>query len=396
MKRILGWACALAQAALLLLQPVVAASGPVVSLSSGEVSAGGTVTLDVSIRDNPGLAACLIYIYFDTTVFEVDPGEDISAAGSFRSSGGLIGNSIAIAKQNGRYDGAPGKDGVLALWYNGSGLDTGGDGKMMTVTLRAKETAASGDYRVELGYSSADTCNQRGEDVKLNFTSGSVAVAGTGTGTETETGTGGSNPGGTEQPGNVPDPGETETVPEFTDISGNWAESYIRQAAERGLVIGYEGLYRPNDTMTRAEFVTILWRVSGSPQPSGPASFTDLTRDWYKTAIAWAEENNVVNGMGGGKFEPEGSVTREQLVTILHRLAGTPTGMEAMLTSVYDGQYPDSGKIGSWAKAALYWSIYNSIYCGQNSVSVGKTLAPDAKADRAQIAVMTVRYLDSL
>jgi hypothetical protein len=102
----------------------------------------------------------------------------------------------------------------------------------------------------------------------------------------------------------------------------------------------------------------------------------------------------VVNGVGGDRFDPDGPVSREQLVTILHRLAGTPSGMETMLTGAYDSQYPDSGTVSDWAKAALYWSIYSDIYCGQTSPAVGQTLAPAVAADRAQIAVMMVRYLD--
>jgi hypothetical protein len=180
----------------------------------------------------------------------------------------------------------------------------------------------------------------------------------------------------------------------FSDVSGNWAESYIAKAASLGLVEGYNGQYRPNDSMTRAELVTILWRASGCPAPTTESSFTDLTQTWYLDAVAWAEETGVINGVGHDRFSPSGEVTREQLVTILHRLAGTPTGMEALLTGVYDSQYSDSGDVSSWAKEALYWSVYSEIYCGEASTSVGQTLAPAAAASRAQIAVMMVRYLE--
>ena len=136
-----------------------------------------------------------------------------------------------------------------------------------------------------------------------------------------------------------------------------------------------------------------VFTSAGAPAPEAPATFTDLTQDWYRDAVAWAEDNGVINGVGDGKFDPLGSVTREQLVTILHRMAGAPSGMETMLASVYDGQYPDSGEIGGWARAALYWSLYQGIYCGEASVDVGGTLAPRAPASRGQIAVMMVRYL---
>ena len=181
---------------------------------------------------------------------------------------------------------------------------------------------------------------------------------------------------------------------EFKDVSGHWAEEYILQAGERSLVQGYNGLYRPDDTMTRAELVTILWRASGEPEPKGKASFTDLTQDWYKKAVAWAEENAVVNGVAPGKFNPNGNVTREQVAAILFRLAGSTSGGESAWAFLYDMAYTDADKISAYAKAAVYWCIYNYVYCGEASVSEGDTLAPKADATRGQIAVMITRYLD--
>ena len=373
-----------------------AAASPTVSLTSGSVQAGGDVTLTLNVEGNPGMAACLIYFYYDTSVFTVDPARDIAAQGAFRSSGGLIGNSIALARENGRYAGDTGKDGALALWYNGSGLNTDGDGTMMTITLHANDTAAGGVYEIGVGYSADDVCSESGKLVALRTSGGSVTVSNPDGTTpvqpeqpaQPEQGTGGISTGTIEQP-------ETEGV-QFSDVAGNWAEAYIEQAAARGLIVGYNGLYRPNDQMSRAEFVTILWSAAGSPAPKAPATFTDLTQAWYQNPIAWAQENNVVSGVGGGKFDPNGTVTREQIAAILHRMAGSPTGMELMFSSMYDAQYGDSGAIGSWAKPALYWSIFNEIYCGEQTVAVGQTLAPKAAASRAQIAVMMVRYLDSI
>ena len=179
----------------------------------------------------------------------------------------------------------------------------------------------------------------------------------------------------------------------FTDVSGHWAESYITQAADRQLIQGYDGKYSPGDSVTRAQLATILWRACGSPQPKSKATFTDLTQDWYLEPVAWAQETGVMNGIGEGKFGPDGTVTREQLATVLHRMAGSP--MDAMLfTQFYDADYPDSGDVSSFAKQAIYWCIYRQVYCGESSLNVGKTLDPKAPASRGQIAVMIVRYLD--
>lgn len=182
---------------------------------------------------------------------------------------------------------------------------------------------------------------------------------------------------------------------DFTDVSGHWAEGYILQAVDMQLVEGYMGKYRPNDTMTRAEFVTILWRASGKPEPAAKAGFTDLDpqQQWYHKAVAWAAENEIVGGVGNNRFQPNGAVTREQIAAILHRMAGKPTGMELLLTGVYDDIFEDSSKISTWAKDAVYWSVYNVILSGVDAADVDTTLIPNQPATRAQIAVMIVRYL---
>lgn len=382
MKRILGVLVTVALLVSMTLPIASAAGTPTVSISSGEVEPGGTVTLTVSIQDNPGLAVYMLYIYYDTSVFEVDPDLDIESAGRF-VAGGLIRNSIATAKANGRYEGTAGKDGVLALWYNGSGVNTTTDGQMLTVTMKAKTNAANGNYAISLGYSEADTINQDREKVALQTISGTVKVSG---------GSGTTPPEQTEESTTQPE------TPRFPDAVGHWAQAYIEKAAELGLILGNEyGMYMPDKTMTRAECVTILWRACGSPTPTKAATFTDLdpNQKWYHEAVAWAAETGVVKGTGDGTtFSPNDNVNRDQLATILHRMAGSPTGMESMLTSVYDAQFIDSGAIASWAKSGLYWTVFQEIYCGVNSEYVGNTLAPEAPALRSQIAVMIVRYLE--
>lgn len=380
--------------ALLLLVNVLpaasAAEGAALTLDSGPVAEDGTVTLTISLQDNPGMAAFMLYIYYDTSVFSADPAGDLSAAGVFRKEGGLLGNTIATARANGRYNGDSRKDGLLALWYNGSGIDTTGSGTVMTVTLHADPNAASGDYTVELGYSPTDTCNRNGEKVDLRTASAVVTLSGSGE--EPQPGPSGNE---TETPA-LPETPEQPEAPAFLDVSGHWAEEHILRAAQQSLILGYNGYCRPNDTMTRAECVTILHRASGSPKPAAAPTFTDLDsqQQWYWEAVAWAEETGVVKGIGGGKFAPGGTVTREQLATILHRLSGQGAGMEGLLTPVYDQTYRDSAQISDWAKADLYWSLYNGIYCGTDSLPVGETLAPTAAASRAQIAVMIVRWLE--
>ena len=362
----------------------MAAPTPTVSISSAEAKPGDTVTLTVSIENNPGIAAAILYIYYDTDVFEL---EEIYAMGEFAKRGGLLENTIAVAAANGRYDGPYGKDGALGYWYNKSGCNTSGDGVMMAIVLRVNANASNGAYEIGLGYSTKDVCNEDGDKVALMTQGGTITISG-GTSQGGQTG----NTGSTGQIGGTTQPEK----PTFYDVSGNWAEDYIYEVASQGLIVGYQGLYRPNDSMTRAEFVNILWRACGSPAPKTQPTFKDLdpNQKWYWDGIAWAAENKVMVGLSTEKFDPSGSVTREQLVSVLHRLAGSPVGMEAMFTGVYDASFADSGKISSWAKNSVYWSVYNEILCGESAVELKNTLAPTSAATRAQIAVMLVRYLE--
>jgi hypothetical protein len=116
-----------------------------------------------------------------------------------------------------------------------------------------------------------------------------------------------------------------------------------------------------------------------------------LERDWYRDAVIWASEQGLVKGVGHGLYNPEGTLTREQLTQILYNRAGSVSGMEVMLTGIYEGQYTDSSSISEWAKKAVYWSVYKEILCGTDTVNIGNSLSPKEPASRAQIAVMLVR-----
>jgi hypothetical protein len=181
----------------------------------------------------------------------------------------------------------------------------------------------------------------------------------------------------------------------FEDTRGHWAESYIDQAVDLGFINGYgNGNYGPDDEMTRAQFVTILWREAGQPEPAGKASFNDLDpkQTYYHKAVAWAEENSVINGVGENRFAPNSNVTREQIAATLFRMSGGVPGMEVMFGGIYDQVFQDSGEISSWAKSAVWWSVYHEILSGTDRTDPKDTISPKEAATRGQIAVMIVRY----
>lgn len=426
MRKLTSAALALVLSAALVL-PVVGTGPPRITLSSGEVKPGEAVTLTLSVADNPGLAGYYMYFFYDTSVFSVED-SDVAAGGVFRQRGAILSNDLATARKNGlELDDS--RDGVLAFWFSGSGTNVEGDGEMLRLTLHANADALEGTYEIGVSCDETNTVGEDDEPLSCSVSGGSVTVKAdapvqtapvqTPNAPEIQDALDGKTdylptfvesdgPGseGTvsekpelEKPVETPPEPEPEIMlPEFNDITGNWAESYIKKIAARGVMNGMgNGRYAPTEEMRRCEYATILWRAEGSPEPKGAAGFTDLdpAQTWYHKAVAWAGENGVMNGVGNGRFDPNGAVTREQLVTILHRLAGSPTGMETMVGAIYDAQYADSGEIQSWAKPALYWAVYNVIYCGDGSLEIGAELLPGKPADRAQIAVMMERYLES-
>ena len=114
---------------------------------------------------------------------------------------------------------------------------------------------------------------------------------------------------------------EVETSP-FSDVSTSaYYYEAVKWAQEKGITGGIgNGLFGPNQPCTRAQIVTFLWRAAGSPEPKTMSSFSDVSADsYYAKAVAWAVENGVTNGIGDGLFGPNNSCTRAQIVTFLFR-----------------------------------------------------------------------------
>lgn len=146
----------------------------------------------------------------------------------------------------------------------------------------------------------------------------------------------------------------------FSDVkSTDRFYSDIMWAWENGIVEGDDtGMFRADGKLTRAQVVTMLWRMNDKPTAKNAATFTDLTQDWYKAAVAWAVEKGIVNGVGNNKFAPNETCTRAQIVTMLWRLDGekkvTPTITFTDLTQ-------------NWYKDAVAWAANNGITKGDGA-----------------------------
>ena len=184
--------------------------------------------------------------------------------------------------------------------------------------------------------------------------------------------------------------GEKVYVSHFVDIDYNaWYPKSVDFVVGNGLMNGVSDVYfKPNDPMTRAMLVTVLWRYEDSPEAK-PSSFTDLTADWYKDAVAWAAENGIVNGVGDNKFDPNGNITREQMATILCRYA-EKKGLDVSRRDDLKG-FPDAGSVSAYARDAIAWTVAEGIINGN-----GGRLDPQGNATRAQVATILMRFIESV
>ena len=158
----------------------------------------------------------------------------------------------------------------------------------------------------------------------------------------------------------------------------------VKWAAEKGITGGVgNGLFAPNQPCTRAQIVTFLWRAAGSPAPKNMNSFADVPADaYYAKAVAWAVENGITSGTGGGKFSPDAPCTRAQCVTFLYRAAGSP--------AVSGGSVFSDVKAGAYYADAVTWAANKGITGGIGNGLFGS----DNNCTRAQIVTFIYRYME--
>lgn len=178
----------------------------------------------------------------------------------------------------------------------------------------------------------------------------------------------------------------------FNDVldENAWYYDAVYAAWDAGLMNGVgEGLFAPNATLDRATLATVLYREAGEPAAKGTASFTDIAEgQWYTDAVNWAAEQGVVNGYPDGTFRPEAPITRQEMATMLYRLAKAEKVEEDKLVS-----FPDAASVADWAKDAMNWAVSTEIVNGSTHDDKVNYLDPTATALRCQAAAVACRYL---
>ena len=176
----------------------------------------------------------------------------------------------------------------------------------------------------------------------------------------------------------------------FRDLdTTKWYHEAIDTMLREGLMNGTgNGLFEPNGTLTRAMLVTILWRSEGKPAASAQTSFTDVPAGaYYAEAVRWAAANGVVKGVSSTEFGPSKNITRQELVTILWRLAAKK-GLNTSNAGLTVPEFADRSQIAAWAAEAMGWGCTRGILTGKSANRVD----PTGTATRAEAAAMIVRF----
>ena len=169
-----------------------------------------------------------------------------------------------------------------------------------------------------------------------------------------------------------------EASASYSDVSADaWYAEAVAYCQENGLMDGTgEDTFSPEGIMTRAMVVTVLYRRAGSPAVTGTPQFADAAAGaWYSDAVVWADASALMQGYGNGLFGTNDPVTREQLAAVLYRQAGSP--------QVEAGEaFADEGSVAAYALDAVRWARAEGILNG----STGNRFLPKDNATRAQVA----------
>ncbi|MFB9329925.1 S-layer homology domain-containing protein [Paenibacillus aurantiacus] len=179
----------------------------------------------------------------------------------------------------------------------------------------------------------------------------------------------------------------------FTDTAGHWAQSSIKNMADRLIVDGVNSSrFYPNAPISRAEFTSIVVRALGLNQASATAAFTDLkAEDRYAEAVSIAVDRGLVSGFADRSFKPNASITRAEAMVILAKamtVAGLDTAMTDAQTRTVLASFADADKLGFWSRTATALGVKFGIMKG----AAGK-VQPDRSLTRAETAVMVERML---
>lgn len=282
---------------------------------------------------------------------------DRSAVAALQKAGASVTVSLTQEPGTAQSGGAP----LYALGFSAKdqAVDPGNEGVSLTVPFDGQGMPTAYSVEDEAAYTRLATLSAK--DGRVTFSAGPGAFA------------------------------VVDMVHSFPDVEGGWYELYVNTVAAKSLMMGLEdGSFAPDKTMTRAELVAVLARLSGDNlDDAGPAPFDDVPADaWFAPYVAWASRTGVAAGVGDSSFAPNGVVTREQMATLLARFADR---MELELSAEGEpAAFTDADQISDYANQAVTRMQRAGILTGKD----GGRFDPRGTATRAEcakvLAILTV------
>ena len=178
----------------------------------------------------------------------------------------------------------------------------------------------------------------------------------------------------------------------FTDVSGSaWYYDAVKFVYDYDLMDGVGGgKFNPDGTLTRAMIAQVLYNLEGAPG-SYPTVFDDVAKSaWYADAVNWAAASGIVEGKGNNKFDSNAPVTRQEMAAILYRYAELKGYDVSKADSL--GGYKDAAQVASWAKDAMGWAVENYVINGKGA----SRLDPTGTATRAEVAQILMNFCNNV
>ena len=339
-------------------QPVMAAGPGRLVVSDTKGIAGETITVDVMLENNPGIISAAMQVVYDTEKLELIGVDDKK----------IMPDSMFSQD----YSSYP----YYASWVDavGSG-NTYDNGVLMTMAFRVLEDCVPGETEISLQVNPGDLFDWDMETKQFVTVSGTVTIQPAAK-AEVENGKMES------------DPVADDMYSRFADLqSSGWYRPYVEFMLNNGYMNGVSATrFDPDGSVTRAQLVTILYRIAGSPSVNGLTNqFADVSHGtWYTDAVIWAAAKGIVTGTTKDTFAPNSNITREQLATILYRYNGSKKDPANHLKP-----FEDSGSVSAYAADAMNWAVGAGIINGS-----GTQLMPLASATRVQTSAMLTRYVE--
>lgn len=381
------------------------------TIDSTSAKNGETITLNLTLSDNPGIIAALFELSYDREKLTLIKAEDKKL---------LPG---AVFSQT--YDKYP----YIMLWNSSSAKNFTKNGVLATLTFKVNDNAKSGDAFVNIAYIPDNVYNVDLVNVDLNIINGIISVDGipaqditpetatpapsvpdsVPTDTNTTPPTADIPSSGTvyTPSGTSPHPSsstskfkdsqtnaETQnTAMTFDDISpADWYYDSVAYVFKNGLMKGTTDTdFSPELPLTRGMLVTVLHRIEGSPHVAENSKFTDVDKEvYYANAVNWAKQNGIVNGVTETEFAPDTNITREQIVIILYRYSLLKKHNTDIGKNTSIAQYNDFPLVSEYAIQAMQYAIESGLIKGDTSGN----LNPQGLATRAEIATILHRFME--